>query len=197
MRHRRIAPMRTRSGSAALTRIAAVLVLCASAGAHAESSLHPQQLGFAWANGGKVNVFAISARWDPQWRHAWLAERDLGVYVDGQIAYWDGYEEPAKVSNLWDFAAMGVLRWTPQVAWGRPFAEGAFGIHLLTHAQINSSRDFSSAFQFGSRASVGFAFGPQGKYEVAAFVEHVSNAGLWPPNYGITYTGIVIRAALP
>ena len=44
---------------------------------------------------------------------------------------------------------------------------------------------------------VGTAFGPRNAYEVRLFVQHVSNARIKLPNWGLTYPGITVSYALP
>ena len=42
----------------------------------------------------------------------------------------------------------------------------------------------------------GFTFGPRDRYEAGIYVQHVSNADIKEPNYGLTYAGAILRMQL-
>jgi hypothetical protein len=45
--------------------------------------------------------------------------------------------------------------------------------------------------------AIGIGFGPDHRYEIAAFIHHTSNGDLRLPNWGLTYSGILLRVPLP
>ena len=91
-----------------------------------------------------------------------------------------------------------VMRWTTATEPSpRFFVDGGVGVNLLTATRINDQRVFSTAFQFGEQIGAGVAFGPGGRHELAAYLQHVSNARIKEPNCGLTYTGVTLRVALP
>jgi hypothetical protein len=91
-----------------------------------------------------------------------------------------------------------MLRWAgPGVSGAQLFIEAGVGVRLLSATRINEDRGLGSAFQFGETGGLGISFGEHHRYEVGAYVQHVSNGSIKQPNNGLTYYGVVLRAALP
>jgi lipid A 3-O-deacylase len=74
-----------------------------------------------------------------------------------------------------------------------PYLEASVGLHLLSHTQINETRQFSTAFQFGEFLGAGVAFGDNYRYDIALRIQHVSNGGIKNPNDGLTYGALVFQ----
>jgi hypothetical protein len=175
---------------------ALLLVLAAYAGA-AGAAGDSLALGAVYGHGDKVNIYGVEGIWAPQKANEFLAPHDLNVRVTGQVARWVTTVDASPNHSLIDGSVMGELRYSPWPGGSmQPFIGAAFGFHLLSNVRIEY-RDFATAFNFGSQAAVGFTFGDQGRYEIAALIEHVSNGGIKQPNYGLTYNGIRLRIALP
>ena len=122
----------------------------------------------------------------------------LGIRLDAGFAYWEGRGRPTPYGHLWDFNLTPVFRWTfAEPAAPRLFAEGGIGANLISTTRINNDRIFSTAFQFGEMAAGGVAFGPRNEYELRLYVQHVSNADIKRPNWGLTYPGMTFSVALP
>src|SRR5215203_5463987 len=172
---------------------ASVALLASFAAPSSAASLLPQEV-FAtggYSKGAFVAIYGGGASWDLKERPAGRDESGLGIRLDTQVAYWLGKGNPTPYQHVWDFSATPVFRWTfakPDVP--RLFVEGGLGVHLLSATRINNDRIFSTAFQFGEMLGVGTAFGPRNAYEVRLFVQHVSNARIRLPNWGLTYPGI-------
>jgi hypothetical protein len=164
--------------------------------AFASDGLVPDGVAFTAGYGKSVDVLGLVVNWN--FAHD---ERSLlvGVFEPRLVAgvsYWRGTQEPNAHRSLWDFGLMPVLRWSaPGTASPRFFAEAGVGVHMLTAVRINNNRIFSTAFQFGEQAGVGLAFGPDDRYELGAYVQHVSNARIKEPNDGLTYVGVLFRIA--
>jgi hypothetical protein len=177
----------------------ATLALAATPAAHAVTPMPQDAYGlFGYASGAQVAVYGVGASWDLRERSAARDEAGLGIRLDAGVSYWWGKGRPTPYPQLWDFSATPIFRWTfASPASPRTFVEGGLGIHLLTHTRINNDRIFSTAFQFGEYVAVGVAFGPRNAYEVKLLGQHVSNAGIKLPNWGLTYPGIAVSVALP
>ena len=163
-------------------------------------SLLPQQVygTFGYTSGAFVAIYGAGASWDLKPRPPARDESGLGIRLDGQVAYWWGKGKPTENNHVWDFSATPVFRWTfakPEAP--RVFVEGGLGVHLLSATRINNDRIFSTALQFGEMVGIGTSFGPRNEYEVRVYVQHVSNAGIKMPNWGLTYPGITFSYALP
>ena len=160
----------------------------------------PDGVALTGGNGNQVDVIGVAANWNFDWNFARGGRAaDQGGFdprLIGQVSYWRGNQRPTEHGSLWDLSLMPVLRWTaPGSAAPRFFAEAGVGVHLLTATRINNERIFSTAFQFGEQAGGGFSFGPEHRYEIGAYLQHVSNAGIKKPNDGLTYVGVVFRIA--
>ena len=188
-----------RGAMRAVLACAAVTLAPIAAPAHAVSLL-PQEV-FAtggYTSGAFVAIYGGGASWDLKERPPARDASGLGIRLDAQVAYWLGKGNPTPNTHVWDFSATPVFRWTftkPDTP--RLFVEGGLGIHLLSATRINNDRIFSTHVQFGEMLGVGTAFGPRNAYEVRLFVQHVSNAGIKLPNWGLTYPGITLSYALP
>jgi hypothetical protein len=195
-------PARGASRAPFLTRLTATAILVSVAAlapaARAETSLGPSGAALTIADGNNTTLYGAALHWDSLCACAALKEYGFDTRLVGQIAYWHGRESPAVNSSLWDVSLIPMLRWIgPQFGAVRPFAEIGVGAHLLSDTRINTERTFSTAFQFGDVAAIGFAFGERQRYELSAYVHHVSNAGIKEPNNGITFFGVALRTALP
>ena len=166
--------------------------------ARADVSFVPDGAALTIGDGNNVTIYGAAVHWDSLCRCAALKEYGFDTRLVAQLAYWRGREHPAERSSLWDASLIPMLRWiAPQVGAVRPFAEIGIGAHLLSATRINTERNFSTTFQFGDVAGMGVAFGERQRYELGAFIHHISNAGIKEPNNGITYFGVMLRAALP
>jgi len=164
--------------------------------ATAADSLMPDGVALTGGNGNGVDVIGVAANWNSVLGEHAFVFNVFEPRLVGQVSYWRGTQRPTEHGSLWDFSVMPMLRWTaPGTDAPRFFAEAGVGIHLLTATRINNERIFSTAFQFGEQAGGGFSFGPEHRYEIGAYLQHVSNAGIKKPNDGLTYVGVVFRIA--
>jgi hypothetical protein len=177
--------------------VAALLILASMA--YTASALAAEDafaLGAVYGYGDYVNIYGLQAVWAPQKQNAFLARYDLGLRVTGQVSRWVTTVDASPYHSLIDGSVIAELRYSPWPSAAiSPFIEAAFGFHLLSNVHIEY-RDLATAFNFGSGAAIGFTFGDQGRYEIAALIHHVSNGGIKQPNYGLTYNGIRLRIAL-
>ena len=140
-------------------------------------------------SGYGVTAFGVGARIGPErtlWTgESWRVDHDWKF----RIARWGSHRAESRAKSLWDFGAYQSLRILP-LATGTfvPFAEGALGMHVLTHARIGD-RAISTAFQFGQHLAVGARFGERHAYSLAVRAEHVSNANIKRPNDGVSFFG--------
>ena len=177
----------------------AAFLACVSAAA-ADSPFMPKDIyaTLGYTSGAFVAIYGGGLSWDLKPRPPARDEAGLGIRLDGQVSYWLGKGNPTPYTYVWDFSTTPVFRWTfakPDTP--RLFVEGGFGFHLLSATRINNDRIFSTAIQFGEMLGVGTSFGRRNEYEVRLYVQHVSNAGIRLPNWGLTYPGITLSYALP
>jgi hypothetical protein len=130
-----------------------------------------------------------------------LSQHGLEARFGAELLRWEGRDPGAPDRSLWNVNLMPSLRWRPaEGAWHGTFAEIGVGFDGLSATGIGVSsdflREFSTAFQFGERASAGWIFGPGDRYEIAVLVQHVSNGKINEPNDGLTYFGVNFRIPL-
>lgn len=179
--------------------MSAALLLLASGScvSSARAADLPFSIGGLYAYGNGTNVYGLQAVWAPPEGNEFLTPHDLGYRLTAQVARWVASDSDSPYHSLTDGSVIAELRyWLLPEAPVRPFAEGGFGVHLLSNVRI-ANRQMGVAFDFGTQVAVGAVFGDDGRYELAAFAHHVSNAGIKNPNDGINYFGIRFRAALP
>lgn len=148
--------------------------------------------------GNDVDIYGAGARWNLTPRADFFAANQLELRLDLTAAYWRGMGRPTPYGHLWDFGLTPLVRRTWPARGGMQYyVEGGIGPHALTATRINNSRKFGIAFQFGTIVGAGIVFGPRHEYDVGLYFEHVSNAHLASDNWGLSYPGVVFRAALP
>jgi len=164
------------------TLIAAALAMSAISTAHADAV----RLGYA--HGQDTDDYGIEVRFD---RDAPLREFKsslLTTAVDVGFGVFQGHKHPSEHNNVKALFITGTTRWA-RVPKGpvQPFVEFGLGLSGLTEQSINGNRSFGSSFEFNELIRLGLRFGDHRQYEVTVGGQHFSNAGLHPPNDGITY----------
>jgi hypothetical protein len=189
-RHRKI-PRRVRSV------LLAAMISAASANAAADGFPAPTGLGVTVASGDQTTLYGLSTYWDSVCTCAPLADRGLDVRIYAQVAYWRGTQRPSDFRSLWEGSVTPTLRWIgPSVGAAAIVAEVGLGVSGISHTRINQDRQFATGFQFNEHFGVGLAFGEKRRYELAAYVRHVSNGSIKQQNDGETFFGGVFRVAL-
>jgi Lipid A 3-O-deacylase (PagL) len=148
--------------------------------------------------GDQVAIYGVAAYWDSLCACAILKDHGFDTRLVAQVAYWRGRQRPTAHESLWDASLTPMLRWAgPGVSGAQLFIEAGVGVRLLSATRINEDRGLGSAFQFGEIGGLGISFGERQRYELGAYVQHVSNGSIKQPNDGLTVFGVVLRAALP
>lgn len=179
--------------------LSVLLAAITSAGANADAAglFAPTGLGVTVASGDQTTLYGLSTYWDSVCTCAPLAERGLDVRIYAQVAYWRGTERPSDHQSLWEGSVTPALRWMgPAVGAATLFTDLGLGVSLISETRINRDRQFATTFQFNEHFGVGLAFGEKRRYEVAAYVRHVSNGSIKQQNDGETFFGGVFRVAL-
>jgi len=174
------------------------IALAASAAPTAAAGLAPDQLALSVSYGESTVVYDVGAVWGLlPWSSDFLKAHNLRLGLSADIARWQSHDSGAPVTWLWDFSATPLLRWSPHGgAWESVFVEAGIGAHLLSKTELGDVRRFSTAFQFGERLALGTTFGESRRYEIAAYLQHVSNAEIKLPNSGLTQWGATVRLPL-
>jgi lipid A 3-O-deacylase len=181
--------------------IVAIALAAGSVGANAEDGRTPVWLTATYGNGDRVDIYGVGVMWAPSWGSQRFTQRGFEWRFAADVNYWIGPSNAASDRTLWDVGFTPFLRWNPgDETFSRMFVEAGIGPHLLSQTRIGvgpeRSRVFSTAFQFGSRLAVGVKLGDKQQYELAAYVQHDSNASIKTPNSGLTYFGAVLRVPL-
>jgi lipid A 3-O-deacylase len=180
-----------------LSVLLAAITSTAGANAAADGFRAPTGLGLTAASGDQTTLYGLSTYWDSVCTCAPLAERGLDVRLYAQVAYWRGTERPSDHRSLWEGSVTPALRWMgPTVGAATLFTDLGLGVSLISQTRINRDRQFATTFQFNEHFGVGLAFGDKRRYELAAYVRHVSNGSIKQQNDGETFFGGVFRVAL-
>jgi lipid A 3-O-deacylase len=112
----------------------------------------------------------------------------LGGYWDASLGFWNPHSTDGNNHQVTDIGLTPVFRITQKVrSTLAPYAEAAVGAHLLSTHSIYNKRNMSSNYQFGDHVALGVSFGDQLQWDVAARLQHLSNAGIINPNPGINF----------
>ena len=153
---------------------------------------------FGYTSGAFVAIYGAGASWDLKPRPPARDESGLGIRLDGQVAYWWGKGKPTENDHVWDFSATPVFRWTFAKPERRACSSKA-GSACISSRQRASTTTASSARRSSSARCSASArrSGHATSTKFALYVQHVSNAGIKLPNWGLTYPGITFSYALP
>jgi len=148
-------------------------------------------VGVGFAHGQDANQYGVQVQFD---RRAPLKEwssSDLKLYGIIGVGEFQGRQDGMPRQTIHVLDTTGVLRWEhARVAGVRPFVDFGFGVGGLSEKTINGNRDFGGKFEFNELVQTGVRFGSRDQYEFNVRGQHFSNAGLFPPNDGMTYAGI-------
>jgi hypothetical protein len=180
-----------------LSVLLAAISCTAGANVAADGFRAPTGIGVTAASGDQTTLYGLSTYWDSVCTCAPLAERGLDVRIYAQVAYWRGTQRPSDFPSLWEGSVTPTLRWMgPSVGAAAIFTELGLGVSAISETRINENRQFATTFQFNEHFGVGLAFGDKRRYELAAYVRHVSNGSIKQQNDGETFFGGVFRVAL-
>jgi len=158
----------------------------------------PVMVSAYYGSGSVIFFYGAEAVWTPGCECEWLTRYNLDPRFAVNVAYWKGHDQPPEHRSLWDVGGHAMLRsafFKDRAV--SPFVEIGTGVQLLSETRINASRYLGTHYQFGSRIGGGIAFGSPRRYELLAFLEHVSNASLGSgPNDGATYVAVQFRVGL-
>ena len=139
------------------------------------------QAGFGESS---TDAYVVGAIWDWRWHHDYSFGRVTG-YFDASFGRWstnaDGIKGSAWATQV---GVTPVLRlqpasWAP--AW---FVEVGVGANFILPIYRNDEKRFSTEFNFGDHAGVGYQFGKARHQELMMRVQHFSNGGIKHPNPG-------------
>lgn len=140
---------------------------------------------FAQAGLGDQSTQAYigGATWDWRWQQHYRFGT-LGGYFEADFGRWttnnDGIRGSAWMTQV---GLTPVLRLHPAGA-AHWFAEIGVGANYILPIFRSGPKRFSTEFNFGDHFAIGRDFGQRNQHELAARVEHFSNAGIAHPNPG-------------
>jgi lipid A 3-O-deacylase len=168
--------------------------LMAGANAVADGIPAPSGLSVTTAGGQQSNLYGAATFWDSICTCAILTEHGFDTRLYTMIAYWEGTQRPTDHPHLWEGSVTPTVRWLgPTIGPTALFAEAGIGMSLLSSVRLNETRHFATAFQFNEQIGVGFGFGPKHRYELIAYLRHVSNGSIKQPNDGDSFFGGAFR----
>jgi lipid A 3-O-deacylase len=147
-----------------------------------------------WGEG--VAALRVGAGWQPDCACELLARIGAVPLLQAHVEYLNARGTQSVNDVVWDAGALAGLRW-PLAATSRwqPFVEFGVGAAAFSHVKIGD-RNLATALLFDERLAAGIALDPAGRYQLAAYAEHRSNAGLKEPNQGLTTYGLELRVGL-
>ncbi|TMG96192.1 MAG: acyloxyacyl hydrolase, partial [Betaproteobacteria bacterium] len=196
----RVISIRARMNKSNKSSLAALLAAClvGIATLSTAAEREPVMVSAYYGSGSVIFFYGAEAVWTPGCECEWLTRYNLDPRFAVNVAYWKGHDQPPEHRSLWDVGGHAMLRsafFKDRAV--SPFVEIGTGVQLLSETRINASRYLGTHYQFGSRIGGGIAFGSPRRYELLAFLEHVSNASLGSgPNDGATYVAVQFRVGL-
>lgn len=173
--------------------VGAALTVVLAPLAHAQEA---RWLSVAASDGEGINALRVGGGWRPGCECEWLARIGAVPFVAGHVEYLNSRGTQSVNDVVWNASLVAGARWplAPQSRL-RPWIEFGIGGAAFTHASIGD-RHLGNALLFDERLTAGVALDAASRYALAGYVEHRSNAGLVPPNQGLTTYGIELRVDL-
>jgi lipid A 3-O-deacylase len=112
----------------------------------------------------------------------------IGGYWDLGVSFWNPHSNDGGNNQVADLAITPVFRIMQKTRSNfAPFAEAAVGASVMSNHNVWRGHDMSSNFQFADHVALGVSFGQKLEWDVAARLQHFSNAGIANPNPGINF----------
>jgi len=168
-----------------------VVAACALAMAGIASPSWGDGVGVGVAHGQDADQYGVQVQIDRRAPIREWSTSALKAYGIVGVGEFHGRKHGVPEHTVRVLGLTGVLRWEhDRIANVRPFVDFGLGVGGLSETSINGNRDFGGKFEFNEVLQVGVRFGPRDQYEINARAQHFSNAGINPPNDGMTYGGV-------
>lgn len=144
----------------------------------------PPRLTLLHGVASDARATSVGLQWDLPWRRAWGRRGTLAAYAELALGHWradGGGDRSSAVST--QVGLTPVLRYTFDGAAGW-FVEGGVGANLIAPVYRSKDKRFSTAFNLGEHAGLGWRSSARRGWEWALRVQHFSNAGIARPNPG-------------
>lgn len=138
----------------------------------------------------------LGARWDLPWRCHWGERGVLTAYLEAAAGHWESDAGPVRSSAISTQAGLTpVARYSFHGDHGW-YVEAGIGANVITPVYRSREKQFSTAFNFGDHAAVGWrSAGPQA-WDWSLRLQHFSNAGIARPNPGEDFIQVQVARAL-
>ncbi|MBS0373701.1 MAG: acyloxyacyl hydrolase [Proteobacteria bacterium] len=147
-------------------------------------------IGLGIAHGQDTEQYGVQVQFDRQQPLRTWSSSELKLYGIVGVGEFHGRKNGIPQHTVRVLGATGVLRWQyERIGAVRPFADFGLGIGGLSETAINGNRDFGGKFEFNEIIQCGVRFGRNEQWEFNLRGQHFSNAGLNPPNDGMTFGG--------
>jgi hypothetical protein len=148
-------------------------------------------IGIGAAHGQDTNQYGVQVQFDARTPLREWSSSALQPYLLVGVGEFQGRKDGAPERTVRALDTTGMLRWQHQrVGAVSPFVEFGLGVGGLSERTINGNRDFGGKFEFNEIVQIGVRFGSRNQYEINARGQHFSNAGINPPNDGMTFAGM-------
>ena len=167
-----------------------VLMVCAGmtcAVSGAQAGLLPSAAFIQEGGAGRTRSTTAGLLWEASQRWS-LGSGEVMGYWEVSLARWT-YDSRFDAPATWlaQFGVTPVFRYRPRAASTHWFADLGIGLTLTTRLYETDRRRFSTRFNFGDHAGLGWTFGEGDRQEIVLRVEHFSNGGLREPNPGLNF----------
>jgi len=142
--------------------------------------------------GEGINLYALVLQFDRAAPVHEFVAWDMTAHVDLGVGEFQGHRASSTSQNTTRaLAAIGTLRWQRRAVQPlTPFVEFGFGLAGFSETTIGGVRHLGGDFEFTEVLRTGVRFGSHLQYEIGVAGQHFSNAGLFPPNEGVTYVSL-------
>jgi hypothetical protein len=142
-------------------------------------------------HGQGIDLYALILQLDRRAPVHEYSNWTLTSHLNLGVGEFQGHQTSPPSRTTRALAAIGTLRWERrEVAAVTPLVEFGLGLSGFSETTVAGVRHLGGGFEFTEVLRSGVRFGSRRQFEIALSGQHFSNAGLSPPNQGITYAGI-------
>ncbi len=156
----------------------------------------PDQLFVRHGVARDARATVLGAKWDLPWRLHWGERGVLSAYVEAAAGHWTSDTAGVRASAVSTQAGLTpVFRYSFSGDHGW-YVEGGVGVNVITPVYRSREKQFSTAFNFGDHAALGWRSAGARAWDWSLRVQHFSNAGIARPNPGEDFLQLQVARAL-
>jgi lipid A 3-O-deacylase len=162
----------------------------------ATSAWLPERVFLRHGVASDARATVLGAQWDVAWRRRWGNRGVFSAYLEAAVGHWKsriGEVRGSAVSTQVGLTPVFRYSFGGEHGW---YVEAGVGANVIAPVYRSREKQFSTAFNFGDHASVGWLSASPPGWDWSLRIQHFSNAGIARPNPGENFVQLQVAASL-